>query len=185
MKKIMIMMATFMILAILFSCSEEFLTKEPLGSSSETVFYNEKGISALLIGIYGVVDGSIQWTESGWGSSIQNWTYGSVASDDAYKGSDVSDQEPVNYIEKWDVMTDNEYPRTKWRVCFGYGVYRCNDVLRIIGLTKGLEPAVEAELRAETRFLRALFNFEAWLVFGDKIPILTEETPDPTKSIQR
>jgi hypothetical protein len=181
MKKIMIMMASLILLAILFSCSEDFLTKEPLGSSAETVFYNEKGLSALLIGAYGCVDGSIQWTESGWGSSITNWTYGSVGSDDAYKGSDVSDQEPVNYIERWDVLTDNEYPRMKWRVCFGYGVYRCNDILRIIGLTSGLDPAVEAELRAETRFLRALFNFEAWLVFGDKIPILTEETSDPTQ----
>ena len=87
MKKIMIIMASFALVAILFSCSEEFLTKEPLGSSSETVFYNEKGIDALLIGAYGIIDGGAVWQVS-WGASIQNWTYGSAASDDAYKGSE-------------------------------------------------------------------------------------------------
>jgi len=180
MKKIMIMMASFVLLAILISCSEEFLTKEPMGSSSETVFYNQKGIDALLTGAYGIVDGGAVW-EVSWGASIQNWTYGSAMSDDAYKGSEETDQIPVNYMEKWEVQTDNNYPADKWKLCLGMGVYRCNDVLRIIGLTSGLDPEVEAEFRAEARFLRALYTFEAWLVFGDKIPILTEETADPSQ----
>ena len=175
MKKIMIMMASFMLLAILFSCSEEFLTKEPLGSSSETVFYNEKGISALLIGAYGIIDGSGTW-DVDWGASIQNWTYGSVASDDAYKGSEATDQIPVNDIERWEVMTTNWYPEQKWKLCLGMGTYRCNDILRIIDLTSGLDESVKNELTGEARYLRAMYTFEAWLVFGDKIPILTNET---------
>jgi len=179
MKKIMIMMASFMLLAILFSCSEEFLTKEPLGSSSETVFYNQKGIDALLIGAYGIIDGGAVW-EVSWGASIQNWTYGSVMADDAYKGSELTDQIPVNDMERWEVMTTNNYPADKWKLCLGMGVYRCNDILRIIGLTEGLEDGVKNEFLAEARFLRALYNFEAWLVFGDKIPIITEETADPS-----
>jgi hypothetical protein len=180
MKKIMIIMASFILLAILFSCSEEFLTKQPLGSSSETVFYSEKGINALLIGAYGIVDGSAVW-EVSWGASIQNWTYGSCGADDACIGSTETDQPTANDIERWNVYSDNNYPADKWKLCIGMGTYRCNDVLRIIGLTSGLDPAVEAELRAEARFLRALFTFEAWLVFGDKIPIITEETPDPSQ----
>jgi hypothetical protein len=175
MKKIMIMMASVALLAILFSCSEDFLTKEPLGSSSETVFYNEKGIDALLIGAYGIIDGGATW-EVSWGASIQNWTYGSAASDDAYKGSEETDQIPVNQIERWEVLTDNEYPSHKWKLCLGMGVYRCNDILRIIGLTEGLAPEVADEFTAEARFLRAMYTFEAWLVFGDYIPIITLET---------
>jgi len=184
MKKIMIMMASLMFLAILFSCSEDFLTKEPMGSSSETVFYNEKGIDALLIGAYGLIDGGYaggDWWDITWGASIQNWTWGSVMSDDAYKGSELTDQIPVNDMERWEVMTTNGYASDKWKLCLGIGVYRCNDVLRIIGLSTGLDPAKEAEFRAEARFLRALNTFEAWLVFGDKIPILTEETADPSQ----
>jgi hypothetical protein len=175
MKKIMIMMATCMFLAILFSCSEDFLTKQPLGSSSETVFYNAKGIDALLVGAYGIIDGGAVW-EVSWGASIQNWTYGSAASDDAYKGSEITDQIPVNDIERWEVMTTNNYPAEKWKLCLGMGVFRCNDILRIIDLTSGLDESERDEFIAEARFLRAMYTFEAWLVFGDKIPILTRET---------
>jgi hypothetical protein len=181
MKKITIIMASFMILAMLFSCSEEFLTKEPLGSSAETVFCNEKGIDALLIGAYGMVGGSAQWAVSAYGSSIQNWTYGSVASDDAYTGSERTDPTLVFRIEKWDVTSTNNYPAEKWTVCFGFGVFRCNEILRIIGLTEGLDENTRTQFIAETRFLRALYNFEAWLVFGSKIPLITEDDKDPGK----
>ncbi|MEX0987781.1 MAG: RagB/SusD family nutrient uptake outer membrane protein [Bacteroidales bacterium] len=178
MKKLSIILATVMLLAISYSCSEDFLDKQPLGSTSETVFYNEKGIDALLIGTYGVISGSALWNVS-WGSSIQNWTYGSAASDDAYKGSELSDQVPVNDIERWEVSTTNNYPADKWLLNIGMGVNRANEVLRIISLTEDLSDEMRSRLTAEARFLRALFNFEAWLVFGDMIPILTEETEDP------
>ena len=178
MKKLAIYMASLLLVAISFSCSEDFLDRQPLGATSETVFYNEKGIDALLIGTYGILSGGATW-EVSWGASIQNWTYGSVASDDAYKGSEETDQVPVNDIEKWAVLSTNNYPADKWKLCIGMGVNRANEVLRIIGLTEGLAPETEARLRGEARFLRAMFTFEAWLVFGDYIPILTEETEDP------
>ncbi len=173
MKKLSIILASVLLLAISYSCSEDFLDKQPLGSSSETFFYNEKGINALLIGAYGAVGGSSLWQVS-WGASIQNWTYGSAASDDAYKGSEITDQIPVNEIERWEVATTNNYPADKWMLTLGMGVNRVNEVLNIISLTE-LDPAVEERFIAEARFLRALFNFEAWLVFGDRIPIITEE----------
>jgi starch-binding outer membrane protein, SusD/RagB family len=178
MKKLSIIMAAVMLLAISYSCSEDFFDKQPLGSTSETVFYNEKGINALLIGTYGVISGSSLWQVS-WGASIQNWTYGSVASDDAYKCSELCDQVPVNEIEKWEVATTNNYPADKWLLNIGMGVNRANEVLRIINLTEGLSDGVRNSLTAEARFLRAMFNFEAFLVFGNNIPILTEETEDP------
>ncbi|TVR75177.1 MAG: RagB/SusD family nutrient uptake outer membrane protein [Marinilabiliales bacterium] len=168
-----------LIAAALFSCSEEFLHKEPQGITAETVFKNEKGIEALLLGTYGIISGGALW-EVSWGASIQNWTYGSVASDDAYKGSEFNDQLEINEIERWNVSPDNPYPAEKWKWAFGMGVYRANEVLRIIGLTEDLKPAAEARLRAEARFLRAFYNLEAWLVFGN-IPIITEDAPDPAE----
>ncbi len=179
MKKLRIILATLLLLAVLFSCSEDFLTREPLGSSAETVFYNEKGINALLIGAYGIIGGGAVW-EVTWGASIQNWTYGSVASDDAYTGSEITASTSVFDIERWEVWPTSNFPAEKWKLCLGMGVYRCNEILRIIGLTGGLSPETEAELRAETLFLRALYNFEAWLVFKN-IPILTEKTPDASR----
>ncbi len=181
MKKIVIAMVMTVLLTISFSCSEEFLTKEPMGATSENVFYNAKGIDALLTGTYSMIRGSALWTVS-WGASIQNWTYGSAASDDAYKGSEVTDQVTVNDIERWEVSPTNNYPADKWRLCIGMGVDRANKTIKVINKTlqDGAITLEQADrFMAEVRFLRALFNFEARLVFGDYIPILTEETVDP------
>lgn len=177
-----IIAAVFLLMAIINSCSENFLTKTPLGATSENVFFNEKGIDALLTGTYAVVTGSTGGVD--WGASVQNWTYGSIASDDAYKGSEVTDQAPANYIEWWAVETTNSYPAQKWRLTIGQGVDRANKTLEIIAETEEqgtIDAATANKFRAEIRFLRGFFNFEAWLVFGDYIPILTEETEDPTQ----
>jgi starch-binding outer membrane protein, SusD/RagB family len=181
MKKQSIILAILFILAMSYSCSDEFLTKSPLGSTSEKVFYDEKGIDALLTGTYAMVGGSSLWDIS-WGASIQNWTYGSVASDDAYKGSEITDQVPVNDIERWVVQPTNNYPADKWKLCLGMGVDRANKTLKVINATEeaGTITAEKANIfRAETRFLRGLYYFEAWLVFGDYLPLITEETEDP------
>ncbi|MFO7922282.1 MAG: RagB/SusD family nutrient uptake outer membrane protein [Bacteroidales bacterium] len=179
MKKLSIILAAVMLLAISYSCSEDFFDKRPLGSTDETVFYNEKGIDALLVGAYGIISGGAVW-EVSWGASIQNWTYGSAASDDAYKGSELTDQVPANDIERWEVMTTNNYPADKWKWAIGMGVDRANEVLRIINATEDLDDGFRARKTAEARFLRALYNFEGWLVLKN-IPIITEETEDPTQ----
>lgn len=181
MKKITIIMVIALLLTMTFSCSEEFLTKAPLGSTSENVFYDQKGIDALLIGTYSMIRGSALWDVS-WGASIQNWTYGSAASDDAYKGSEFTDQVTVNDIERWEVTSTNGYGADKWRLNLGMGVFRANKLMNVIkeSETKKTITADQAkQYRAETRFLRALFYFELRLVFGDYIPLLNEDTPDP------
>jgi hypothetical protein len=181
MKKIAIAMVMTVLLTISFSCSEDFLDKAPMGVTSENVFYNAKGIDALLTGTYSMIRGSALWTVS-WGASIQNWTYGSAASDDAYKGSEVTDQVPVNDIERWEVTPTNGYPADKWRLNIGMGVDRANKTIKVIkkSLTDKTITQQEADrFLAEVRFLRALFYFEARLVFGDYLPLLTEDTPDP------
>lgn len=181
MKKIAIAMVITILMTISFSCSEDFLNKEPMGVTSENVFYNAKGIDALLTGTYSMIRGSALWTVS-WGASIQNWTYGSAASDDAYKGSEVTDQVPVNDIERWEVTPTNGYPADKWRLTIGMGVDRANKTIKVIN--KSLEDGTitqdqAAKYLAEVRFLRALFYFEARLVFGDYVPLLDETTEDP------
>lgn len=174
-------MVIVFLLTMSYSCSEEFLTKEPPGSTSENVFYDATGIDALLIGTYAMVGGSSLW-EISWGASIQNWTYGSVASDDAYKGSEITDQTPVNDIEHWVVQSTNGYPSNKWQWAFGMGIDRANKTIKVINKTEedGTITADEAsQFRAQARFLRALFYFEARLVFGDYLPLLDENTEDP------
>ena len=182
MKKLSIIVATCFLTAISFSCADSFLDKKPLGSTSEDVFYSEKGVNALLTGAYSMVKGSALWTVS-WGASITNWTYGSVASDDGAKGSYVGDQIPVNEIEQWNVSTTNNYPADKWVLNIGMGVNRCNIVLNVIAKTPSLTAATATELKAEARFLRAMYYFESWLVFGDKVPLISEDKVDVANTI--
>jgi len=182
MKKLSIIMASVFLMAISFSCADSFLDKKPLGSTSEDVFYSEKGVSALLTGAYSMVKGSALWSVS-WGASITNWTYGSVASDDAGKGSYIGDQIPVNEIEQWNVSTTNNYPADKWLLNIGMGVNRCNIVLNVITKTPTLAAATATEFKAEARFLRAMYYFESWLVFGDKIPLIPEDKVDVANTI--
>lgn len=173
MKRISIIIISLLLLVCFSnSCSEEFFEKTPLGSTSENIFYSEAGLDALLVGTYGVLKGY------SYGGSIQNWAFGSIASDDAYKGSEETDQPEGNEIERWQVMTTNAYLLHKWRTTIGMGVSRANEVLRILKNTTGLNPEDEARIRSQARFLRGLFNFEAWLVFKN-IPIITEDTEDP------
>jgi hypothetical protein len=129
-----------------------------------------------------MVKGSALWTVS-WGASITNWTYGSVASDDAAKGSYVGDQIPINEIERWEVSTTNNYPADKWILNIGMGVNRCNTVLNVIAKTPSLPAATASSLKAEARFLRGLYYFESWLVFGDKIPLIPEDKVDVAATI--
>jgi len=182
MKKLSIIMATVFLMAISFSCADSFLDKKPLGSTSEDVFYTEKGISALLTGAYSMVKGSALWTVS-WGASITNWTYGSVASDDAGKGSYIGDQIPVNEIEQWNASTTNNYPADKWILNIGMGVNRCNILLNVIAKTPDISEATATQYKAEARFLRALYYFESWLVFGEKVPLITEDKIDEAATI--
>ncbi len=182
MKKLSIIVATCFLLAISYSCADSFLDKKPLGSTSEDVFYSEKGVSALLTGAYSMVKGSALWAVS-WGASITNWTYGSVASDDAAKGSYIGDQIPINEIERWEVSTTNNYPADKWLLNIGMGVNRCNIVLNVIAKTTSLPAATATEFKAEARFLRGLYYFESWLVFGDKIPLIPEDKIDVANTI--
>ena len=182
MKKLSIIVATVLLTAISYSCADSFLDKKPLGSTSQDVFYSEKGVNALLTGAYSMVKGSALWTVS-WGASITNWTYGAVGSDDCAKGSYVGDQIPINEIEQWHVSTTNNYPADKWVLNIGMGVNRCNIVLNTIAATPSLSAATAAELKGEARFLRGLYNFEAWLVFGDKIPIIPESKVNEAATI--
>ena len=184
MKKLSIAMVTIILMAISYSCSDEFLTKEPMGVTSENVFYSEKGCNALLTGCYGVIGGGGQGLGYDWGASVSNWAWGSAASDDAYKGSEVTDQAPANAVEKWELISTNGYVSQKWRWAIGVGADRTNKALRIIKKTEemgNISSAVADRMRAEIRFLRAMYYFEARLVYGDYLPILTENTEDVKK----
>ena len=178
MKKIIILYITFLI-SVLNSCSDSFLDVKPKAALSKASLQNSKGVNSLLVGAYALLDG---WaTAEGAYRSYQvgadNWVYGSVASDDAYKGTIAGDQPPISLIEQANIASDNIYFRGKWRGMYD-GIARCNDVLQILPLVTDLTDAERAQIIAEARFLRGHYHFELKKMFN-MVPYIDEITYDP------
>jgi len=145
-----------------------------VGSLSADVLANKAGVDGLLIGAYSMLDG---FTSSGgvsWESSITNWTFGGIAADDAYKGSNTTDQGPAAPLENHSVDPSNEYVGTKWNAFYN-AVQRANDAIREVPLvTDGsVTPEYGAEVIAEARFLRGVFHLELAKVFRN-VPYVSD-----------
>ena len=99
MKKIKLSAIFTMIIGAMgfYACSDEFLEIPVQGALSEQVLTNPEGAEASLIATYSLLDGYAGY--GGWGGAGSNWIFGSVASDDAYKGSEPGDQGPTTDIE--------------------------------------------------------------------------------------
>lgn len=176
MKKIIYSILIFAIVGIItYSCSKSFLEKRPLGSLDENTLANKKGVEALLVGAYSVLDGFI---DGGgiflglWSSSGTNWVYGSVVGGDAHKGSDAGDQPDANPIESFSSTSTNGYYDTKWRIVYE-GVARANSVLRIMAKSTDISPEDTLRIRAEASFLRGHYHFEAKKMWN-MVPYLDE-----------
>lgn len=178
MKKILFI-SLVLLLALANACKDSFMETVPLGVAGDNSFYSERGVSALLTGAYSMIDGAWGTDGASWGASVDNWVWGGVASDDAYKGSSYGDQPPINEIEVYQAISTNSYAANRWRLIYD-GVARSNDCLKALKKTVELgniNTAVAEQIEAEAKFLRAWFHFEQKRVFNN-IPYITEDV-DP------
>ncbi|HEY0653765.1 MAG TPA: RagB/SusD family nutrient uptake outer membrane protein [Chryseosolibacter sp.] len=167
------------LLGIANGCSDEFLDVQPKAALSASALQNAKGVNSLLIGAYSLLDG---WaTPEGAYRSYQvgadNWVYGSVASDDAYKGTIAGDQPPISLIEQHNIAPDNIYFRGKWRGMYD-GIARVNDVLQILPKVTDMTDAEKTQVIAEARFLRGHYHFELKKMYN-MVPYIDEVVYDP------
>ncbi|GAB3891378.1 RagB/SusD family nutrient uptake outer membrane protein [Larkinella knui] len=162
------------------SCSDKFLEVQPKAALSNTVLQNKAGINALLIGAYSLLDGwaTAEGAYRSYQSSGDNWVYGSVASDDAYKGTIAGDQPPISLIEQGNIQSDNIYFRGKWRGMYD-GIARANDVLQNLPMAKDLTEAESKQIIAESRFLRGHYHFELKKMFN-MVPYIDDKTYSPS-----
>jgi starch-binding outer membrane protein, SusD/RagB family len=152
---------------IIYSCNK-VLNKDPAGALQQDVLATKSGVDGLLIGAYSMLDGFASGntyngaTYTSWETSTTNWVYGGIASDDAYKGSNTTDQPNAAPIENHSLDPSNEYLAEKWSFCYN-AIQRANDVIREIPLVNdgSLTAAAAAEDIAEARFLRGVFHLEA------------------------
>jgi hypothetical protein len=169
-----------LLVCISYACKKEFLDIPPVGSLNPSIMGNLEGVQGLLIGAYATLDGYPGNGDGGWGGAISNWTFGSIAADDAYKGSTPDDQPDVVPIENWTTNPSNSYVAGKWTNSY-YGVQRANDVLRILPIAKDISADQATEITAEARFIRGFHHFELKKVFGN-VPYIGENITGDTSS---
>ena len=101
----------------LYGC-KDFLEEAsaPQGVLIEKILATSGGVEGMLIGAYRTLDCTTT-TNSNWGCAASNWVWGSVTSDDAYKGSEASDQPAINDSEAyhWSTADAESYLDAKWR----------------------------------------------------------------------
>ncbi len=164
---------------VVAACNKSFLNKPPLGTLSPEIVATKDGVQGLLIGAYSLVDGAGASGDDQT-SGASNWTFGGVASDDAYKGSDPTDFSSLVSFEDFVSLTPvNASLAPKWNVCYA-GAQRCNDVIRTLDIATGITDEEKTVIAAQARFLRAYFHFELKRVFNNIIYADESVTPENT-----
>lgn len=172
-----------LVAATLYGCSK-FLTDaaKPDGTLNSQSLANKAGVEGTLIAAYRPLDCTGN-TNGNWGCAASNWVWASVAGDDSYKGSNGTDQPPINDIEAyhWATGDADSYLNNKWQIVYE-GVVRANSTLRLLKSVQASSPteisAADASgIAGEAIFLRAYYHFEAYRMWGN-VPYYREDDVD-------
>lgn len=154
------------------SCSDNILEYEPTGVlSSENVATAENAESLVIAAYAGIANDEMV------GPLTNQWVFGSVRSDDAYKGGGGrGDVDVIDKYEQYNLtvadMGDWMAPRT-WTNYYK-AISRANFALSVINGIPDADYANKTLRQAELRFLRAHSHFMLKLLFN-KVPYITEE----------
>src|SRR5688572_13938939 len=183
--------AMFLAAGSLFGCKESFLTDAaaPQGVLDAGVLANAAGVEGNLIAAYRQLD--VTTGTGGFGGAASNWVFGSVLSDDAYKGSDAADFGAITDLERyqWNAPGADGFLNEKWRNVYE-GLSRANATITLLKQVVAASPAAlsaadQAGIEGEALFLRAHYMFQAYIIWGN-VPYLREDDEDVRKaSIQK
>jgi hypothetical protein len=148
----------------------------------------EKGIEALLVGAYSMLDGVTSQIGDGWESASSNWLFGSIRGLEANKGTDSGDQSYdlsaiQNFAETASNIWSTNYLNYKWREVYE-AISRCNSTVIVTNqaLTDGNIDQAKADLfLKQARVLHGWYHFEAWRMWK-MIPYVDETTNPVTVS---
>ena len=184
-QRLMYSLAGVVVVAGVTYACKDFLNQPAQGTVDEATLTTKVGVEGSLIATYRALDCEASSAGS-WGCAASNWVWGSVTSGDAYKGSNLGDQQPINDIETflWNVGEADSYLNQKWSQAYE-GVSRANATLRLLESVVAQKPgeisAADAKaIRGEAVFLRAHYHFEAYRLWG-KIPYYFETDTDLRK----
>jgi starch-binding outer membrane protein, SusD/RagB family len=184
-QRLLYSLATLVVIAGVTYACKDFLNQPAQGTVDQATLATKVGVEGSLIAAYRALDCSSSSAGS-WGCAASNWVWGSVVGGDAYKGSDLGDQQPINDIETflWSVGEADGYLNQKWSQVYE-GVARANASIRLLEAVEASNPgqfaAGEArQIKGEALFLRAHYHFEAYRMWGH-IPYYKETDTDLRK----
>ena len=167
--------------AVTYACAN-FLDTPTQGTVTSQSLLNRAGVEGSLIAAYRMLD--CNSFTAAWGCAGSNWSFGDITSDDAYKGSEASDQPQATQVELYAWATDQagQYLEGKWQTVYE-GVVRANNTLRLLEQVKTEKPQEipagdAASIEGEAIFLRAHYHFEAYRMWGS-VPYFHEGDTDP------
>lgn len=148
-----IIATTALLTLMVFSCSDDFTKRDPVYTiDSENYFNSEEDYNQALIGAYDLLQ-----------STYINVMLGEIASDNtASGGGDATDVIGIQQIDDMIHTEVNANLKDIWDWMFA-GVNRCNYILEFKDKT---DFENKNQVIAETRFLRAYYNFELVKWFG-------------------
>ena len=157
---------------LLASCSSEFLDYEPTGLLSSANVATAENAESLVTAAYAAI-GNDELV----GPITHQWVYGSVRSDDAYKGGGGrGDVDVIDRYEQYNTTIpdygDWMTPKT-WTNHYK-AISRANFALSVINSIPDAEYPQKKGRQAELRFLRAHSHFMLKLLFN-KVPFITED----------
>lgn len=172
MKNIKLILTGLIVAFTAISCSEDFLEYEPEGVLSSENVATAENAESLVIAAYSAIA-----NDEMIGPLTHMWVYGSVRSDDSYKGGGGrSDVDVVDRYEQYYLTVPDQgdwmAPRT-WTNYYK-AISRANFALSVINEIPDEEYEMKTVRQAELHFLRAHSHFMLKRIFK-KIPYITEE----------
>ena len=159
--------------AIITSCSDDFLDNKPQGSLSDGVMNSTESIDLLVNAAYAGLTGFTNEQGDPWIRPTSNWSYGEVRADNAYKGGGgEGDLWDFHAMETFQVQSNNGNLDGKWFNLYSL-ISRCNAALRVLNGADEADVPVKASRIAEMKVLRAHFYFELSRLFN-KVPYIDE-----------
>jgi starch-binding outer membrane protein, SusD/RagB family len=169
MKKLKYFISVFVAISFMFGCTKSYLDYRPKGVLSEEQLNNPAAAEKLCNAAYATL------AAGHWSAPYNTkWMWGSVRSDDAYKGGGgAGDQGQWNLWEGFKYGTaEIAGPDAMW-----YNIYECiqrtNIALRILGKLTDDEFPARTQRIAEMRFLRGHYYFSLKVLFK-YIPYIDE-----------
>src|SRR6267143_4847592 len=123
---------------VTYGC-HDFLEIGPQGALLSSSLTTKVGVEGSLLAAYRALDCTTS-TNGNWGCAASDWVWASSTSDDAYKGSEATDQPGVTDIElyNWTTGSAQNYLDNKWAAVYE-GVVRSNGTLRLLARVQQLK----------------------------------------------